>query len=81
MNNTIDEVRQVLADTLQLGNRAQEMTPDTGLLGSIPELDSMSVVTIITELEERFGRQFVGDLLESRHDRLLVRLALVLQRL
>jgi acyl carrier protein len=27
----------------------------TPLLGSIPELDSMAVVTVITMIEERFG--------------------------
>ena len=28
---------------------------DTPLLGAVPELDSMAVVTLITTLEERFG--------------------------
>ncbi|MBV5347725.1 acyl carrier protein, partial [bacterium] len=30
-------------------------TRDTPLLGVIPELDSMAVVTLITTLEEQFG--------------------------
>lgn len=51
---TIDVVKQVLGETLQLGSRADNFTASTPLLGSIPELDSMAVVTVITALEERF---------------------------
>lgn len=31
------------------------MTDDTPLLGAIPELDSMAVVSLLTALESRFG--------------------------
>ena len=48
------EVRSILQDTLQLGDRAARFRADTALLGSIPELDSMAVVTVINALEERF---------------------------
>ena len=48
----LDEVRKVLADALQLGGRANSMQAITPLLGNIPELDSMAVVTVITALEE-----------------------------
>lgn len=51
---TIDVVKQVLGETLQLGDRADNFTETTPLLGSIPELDSMAVVTVITGIEERF---------------------------
>jgi acyl carrier protein len=51
----IDEVRGVLRDTLQLGSRADQLTADSALLGSLPELDSMAVVSLLTALEERFG--------------------------
>lgn len=34
---------------------------DTALLGSIPELDSMAVVSIITAIEERFGIEIPDD--------------------
>lgn len=51
---TIDIVKQVLGETLQLGDRADNFTTSTPLLGSIPELDSMAVVTVITGIEERF---------------------------
>lgn len=49
------EVNRVLDDVLSLGGRANGFTRQTPLLGAIPELDSMAVVTLITTLEERMG--------------------------
>lgn len=49
------EVLRVLDEVLSLGGRAQGFTRDTHLLGAIPELDSMAVVTLITTLEEQLG--------------------------
>lgn len=51
----LDEVRDILSDVLSLGERKSSLNVDSGLLGSIPELDSMAVVNVITALEERFG--------------------------
>ena len=51
---TIDVVKQVLGETLQLGDRVDGFELNTPLLGSIAELDSMAVVTVITALEEQF---------------------------
>jgi acyl carrier protein len=48
-------VLRVLDDALSLQGRALAFTRDTHLMGAIPELDSMAVVTIITTLEERLG--------------------------
>lgn len=55
----MQEVRRVLDEVLSLGGRSASFSRDTPLLGAIPELDSMAVVTLITTLEERFG--FVVD--------------------
>ncbi len=52
---TIDQVRTILRDTLNLGDRAGTLTATSRLLGSIPEFDSMAVVTVLTMLEEQFG--------------------------
>jgi acyl carrier protein len=49
------EVLRVLDETLSLGGRGLEFSRGTHLLGAIPELDSMAVVTLITSLEERLG--------------------------
>lgn len=53
--DTAASVKQLLADTLQLGNRADNLSPDSPLLGAIPEIDSMAVVTILTAIEDEFG--------------------------
>jgi acyl carrier protein len=50
-----EQVKALLNDVLQLGGRANAWTAQTPLLGSVPELDSMAVVGIITALEEDFG--------------------------
>jgi acyl carrier protein len=49
------EVLRVLDEVLSLNGRSAAFTRDTPLLGAIPELDSMAVVTLITTLEEQFG--------------------------
>jgi len=51
----LDEVRNILSDALSLGERKNFLKVDSSLLGSIPELDSMAVVNVITALEEHFG--------------------------
>lgn len=49
------EVLRILDEVLSLGGRARQFTRETHLLGAIPELDSMAVVTLITSLEEQLG--------------------------
>lgn len=50
-----EEVRMVLGTTLQLGERIRDLQANTVLLGNLPELDSMAVVSVITALEEYYG--------------------------
>jgi acyl carrier protein len=52
---TFDEVRDVVAQTLDISDRVDEFTPESPLLGSVPELDSMAVVEVILAIEQRFG--------------------------
>jgi acyl carrier protein len=49
------EVLCVLDEVLSLQGRSAVFTRDTPLLGAIPELDSMAVVTLITTLEDQLG--------------------------
>lgn len=49
-----DQVKNIIAEVLQLGARAQSMHAQTPLLGQIPEFDSMAVVSVITSLEQHF---------------------------
>ena len=53
--NVTEDIKTVLAQVLKLGDRIQSFDKRTGLFGSIPELDSLAVVTVIIALEERFG--------------------------
>lgn len=55
------EVLFMLDDVLSLKGRALAFEAETALLGSIPELDSMAVVSIITAIEERFGVEIQDD--------------------
>jgi len=57
----LDDVRKVVGSALQIGSRAQEMDAAAPLLGSVPELDSIAVVNLITALEEHFGITVADD--------------------
>jgi acyl carrier protein len=51
----LDDVKAVLTDVLSLGEAGARLHADSPLLGSLPELDSMAVVSIIGALEDHFG--------------------------
>ena len=53
--NVEKEVLRLLDEVLSLDGRAQGFERETHLLGAIPELDSMAVVSLITALEDTFG--------------------------
>jgi acyl carrier protein len=51
-----DSIRQILVDVLGVSReRAATFGPETGLFGSLPELDSMAVAGLLTEIEDRLG--------------------------
>lgn len=68
---TGDVVRAVLVDVLAIDPaRAAGFTADTALFGSLPELDSMAVAGLLTELEDRLhiiidDDDVDGEMLES----------------
>jgi acyl carrier protein len=57
----IDEVKSVLKEALQLEGKIDSFDSDTPILGSIPEFDSMTVVAVITALEEKYGFEVEDD--------------------
>ena len=57
----IDRVRNILRDSLQLGDRAVSLNRSSRLLGSLPEFDSMAVVTVMTMIEDEFGITMADD--------------------
>jgi acyl carrier protein len=71
-NDIIDQkVRDVLRTVLGLSEaRVAAFGDDTPLFGALPELDSMAVASLLTELEDSLGiiiddDEVDGDLLES----------------
>jgi acyl carrier protein len=60
------EVIAVLDEVLSLKGRSASFHRQTHLLGAIPELDSMAVVSLITALEERFGIAVDDDDIDGR---------------
>lgn len=53
--DTQTQILRILDDALSLGGRTARFNADTPLLGSLPELDSMGVVTLIGALEDQLG--------------------------
>ena len=51
----LNQVKTILIDVLGLGEAGQRLDADSPLLGSLPELDSMAVVSLIGALEDAFG--------------------------
>jgi len=56
-----EEIVSIVRDVLVLGDRATDFNSSTQLIGAIPEFDSMSVVGIITAIEEEYGCVFEDD--------------------
>jgi acyl carrier protein len=55
MSDKIEKaVRELLSDVLGLSkSQVAEMDDDTELFGALPELDSMAVAGLLTEMEDR----------------------------
>jgi acyl carrier protein len=54
MDTTDSKLRSILADVLGLKpDQVADFTADTGLFGDLPELDSMAVAGLLTEMEDR----------------------------
>lgn len=64
-----DEVKAVVVVTLDIADRADDLGPETGLYGNLPELDSLTVVKLIVALQKRFGieigLEIVGDTFDT----------------
>lgn len=68
--STLDEVKDLVAEALSIQDRIDSMGADTRLLGELPELDSLGVVVILTEIENKFGfsvdgADFSGEVFET----------------
>lgn len=64
--NVEQEVIKTLQSVLNLAPGSVKLEAGTALLGSVAELDSMAVVSILTALEERFGFGIDDDEVDGR---------------
>ena len=61
-------LRAILRDVLGLSDeRAAELTPESGLFGHLPELDSQAVADLLTEMEDRFDVIIEDDEVDGDH--------------
>ena len=74
----LDELNDILRATLSLP--ALPMDPATPLLGALPQLDSMSVASVIAALENQFQIQVDDDEISARHFETLGSLAAFVER-
>ena len=68
--DTFDRVKVVIVKTLGIQDRADTLEGSTELFGSLPELDSMAVVTLAVNLEREFDfeiddEDFTGEVFET----------------
>lgn len=49
------DLLKLIDSTLNLGGRGMAFDDSTPLMGAVPELDSMGVVSLLTAFEERLG--------------------------
>lgn len=70
-SQTDQQLRKILTDVLGLKpGQADQFDAQTGLFGHLPELDSMAVAGLLTEMEDRLAiiiedDEVDGELLES----------------
>jgi acyl carrier protein len=68
--DTLDRVKVVIVKTLGIQDRAHRLEASTELFGSMPELDSMAVVTLAVNLEREFDfeiddEDFTGEVFQT----------------
>lgn len=62
---SLEEIKTIVADVLQIGPRLSTLGRNDLLLGGIPEFDSMAVVTLLNTLEENYGIEIADDELSA----------------
>ena len=68
--DTLDRVKVVIVKTLGIHDRAYRLDESTELFGSMPELDSLSVVALAVNLEREFDfeiddEDFTGEVFDT----------------
>ena len=65
-----EDVKAVVVVTLDIEHQADDLGPETGLYGNLPELNSLTVVKLIVALQKRFEieikiDEIVGDVFDT----------------
>ena len=66
----LEDVKDVVVVTLNIEDQADDLRPETGLYGNLPELNSLTVVKLIVALQKRFGieieiNEIAGDIFDT----------------
>lgn len=65
--NTETIIKNILTETLSLGEHHPALNAASPLLGAMPELDSMSIVAVLTGIEEHFDMTIPDDEIAATH--------------
>lgn len=60
-----ETILRILDSELNLQGKALAFTEDTKLRGSLPQLDSMAIVSVVTALEDQLGFEFPEEHLDG----------------
>lgn len=77
-NNLIDELKEIICNTVRTGIQAEGMPDDFRLIGNI--LDSMAVTNLILAIEEHFGFNFDDEELSAEAFETVASLAALVQQ-
>ena len=61
VEDTIEELKGIVAERLDMNIRRDQIDPDAALLGEGLNLDSLAIVELITLTEEHFGIEYGED--------------------
>jgi acyl carrier protein len=66
----LEDVKDVVVVTLNIEDQADDLGPETGLYGNLPELNSLTVIKLIVALQKRFGieieiNEIAGDIFDT----------------
>jgi len=67
---TLEGVKSIVVTTLGIEDRAATLTASSPLFGAVPELDSLGVLEVVTNLESHFAitihdEEFSGEIFET----------------
>ena len=69
-DTTLEGVKSIVVTTLGIEDRAATLTASSPLFGAVPELDSLGVLEVVTNLESHFAitiddEEFSGEIFET----------------